>query len=166
VQFKILSKPANNLIVGYNNECNSSCNVLVGSNNKSNTPFVSVFGSNNFLSKHIKSKACLVVGHNNTSHGHSHIFGDNNYVASGLTGVHIFGSGITATSSNTFHIGHHLNVTGLINGIDLSTIQTVVNFTPTASTDTNGIVGDLTYDTSYLYIKTNNGWLRTSLSAF
>lgn len=43
---------------------------------------------------------------------------------------------------------------------------TIPNYTPTSSNDSNGKLGDLTMDDNYLYIKTNNGWKRSSLENF
>ena len=42
----------------------------------------------------------------------------------------------------------------------------VPNYTPTSSNDTYGNIGNVTSDDDYLYIKTNNGWKRTSLQSF
>jgi len=42
----------------------------------------------------------------------------------------------------------------------------IPNYTPTSSGDTYGNVGNITTDDNYLYIKTNNGWKRTSLESF
>tara|TARA_S200002703_G_scaffold24300_1_gene21088 strand:+ start:3787 stop:5751 length:1965 start_codon:yes stop_codon:yes gene_type:complete len=42
----------------------------------------------------------------------------------------------------------------------------IPNYTPTSSNDTYGNVGNITTDDDYLYIKTNNGWKRTSLQSF
>ena len=43
---------------------------------------------------------------------------------------------------------------------------TASNYTPANSQDDGGIVGQITYDTSYLYVKTANGWCRVSISSF
>ena len=37
-------------------------------------------------------------------------------------------------------------------------------YTPTSSGDTNGNIGDIAWDNTYIYIKTNTGWGRTQLS--
>mgnify|MGYP007100040337 CR=1 FL=1 len=39
-------------------------------------------------------------------------------------------------------------------------------YTPSGTTDTNGIVGDISWDTSYIYVKTSGGWKRSSLSTW
>jgi hypothetical protein len=40
------------------------------------------------------------------------------------------------------------------------------SYTPTATGDTNGNTGDVTWDDSYIYIKTSAGWKRSALSTF
>jgi len=42
----------------------------------------------------------------------------------------------------------------------------IPNYTPTSSNDSYGNIGNVTSDDDYLYIKTNNGWKRTSLQSF
>lgn len=39
-------------------------------------------------------------------------------------------------------------------------------FTPTSSADTTGVVGQLTLDNNYIYVKTATGWKRSALSSF
>lgn len=49
------------------------------------------------------------------------------------------------------------------NGIDFSATTNILNYTPSSSLDTNGNVGDISWDGTYFYWKTStNGWLRTS----
>ncbi len=40
------------------------------------------------------------------------------------------------------------------------------SYTPTGTADSNGNVGDIAWDNSYIYIKTTAGWKRTALEAF
>jgi hypothetical protein len=40
------------------------------------------------------------------------------------------------------------------------------SYTPTGTGDTNGNVGDIAWDTNYVYVKTDAGWKRTQLSTF
>ena len=42
----------------------------------------------------------------------------------------------------------------------------IPNYTPSSSNDSYGNIGNVTSDDDYLYIKTNNGWKRTSLQSF
>jgi hypothetical protein len=42
----------------------------------------------------------------------------------------------------------------------------IPNYTPTSSNDSYGNIGNVTSDDDYLYIKTNNGWKRTTLQSF
>lgn len=39
-------------------------------------------------------------------------------------------------------------------------------YTPTSTADTAGTAGDISFDNSYIYVKTSSGWLRSSLSSF
>ena len=39
-------------------------------------------------------------------------------------------------------------------------------YTPTSSADTHGVLGQITYDNTYGYIKTSAGWGRFNLTAF
>ncbi len=50
------------------------------------------------------------------------------------------------------------------NGYDQLRLRS--SYTPTGSGDTNGEIGDTAWDDNYLYIKTNSGWKRTTLSIF
>lgn len=43
---------------------------------------------------------------------------------------------------------------------------TAVSYTPTSSTDTFGVVGEIAYDNNYFYVKTSQGWKRISLTTF
>jgi hypothetical protein len=43
---------------------------------------------------------------------------------------------------------------------------TIPNFTPASSADKSGSVGDVSFDDSYMYIKTKNGWTRVALNTF
>lgn len=40
------------------------------------------------------------------------------------------------------------------------------SYTPSATGDSAGNTGDITYDGSYIYVKTGSGWLRAALSSF
>jgi hypothetical protein len=40
------------------------------------------------------------------------------------------------------------------------------NFTPKSTNDEMGMLGDAVWDDNYIYIKTNNGWKRSSLENF
>ena len=39
-------------------------------------------------------------------------------------------------------------------------------FTPSGTTDNRGVIGQLTADNDYIYIKGNDGWGRSSLETF
>jgi hypothetical protein len=40
------------------------------------------------------------------------------------------------------------------------------SFTPTGTNDASGNVGDIAWDDSYIYVKTNSGWKRSTLSTW
>lgn len=42
----------------------------------------------------------------------------------------------------------------------------IPKYTPTSSSDSNGIIGNITRDNNYLYLKTENGWKRINLESF
>lgn len=50
------------------------------------------------------------------------------------------------------------------NGFNQLRLRT--SYTPTSSADTNGNVGDFSWDGNYLYIKTSTGWKRSALTTF
>jgi hypothetical protein len=39
-------------------------------------------------------------------------------------------------------------------------------YTPTSSSDSAGLEGDVAYDNSFVYVKANGGWRRAALSTF
>lgn len=45
-------------------------------------------------------------------------------------------------------------------------IRISTTYTPTSTSDSNGNAGSMTWDDSYVYIKTSAGWKRASLSTF
>jgi len=50
------------------------------------------------------------------------------------------------------------------NGYDQLRLRS--SFTPSGSSDASGDIGDVAWDDGYIYIKTSNGWKRTSLETF
>jgi hypothetical protein len=41
-----------------------------------------------------------------------------------------------------------------------------ISYTPTSTSDSNGNIGDVSWDDSFIYLKTSAGWKRTALSTF
>jgi hypothetical protein len=70
--------------------------------------------------------------------------------SSGLWG---FGTNMTGQTSTIDILG--------TNGYDQLRLRT--SYTPTTSGDTNGNIGDISWDNNYFYIKTNTGWGRINL---
>ena len=52
---------------------------------------------------------------------------------------------------------------GQIKNFVLSGNSYTTNYTPSSSGDTSGIVGQVSYDNTFLYVKTNIGWSRITL---
>lgn len=47
-----------------------------------------------------------------------------------------------------------------------SPLRIINSFTPTGTADTTGNIGDVSWDDDYIYVKTNVGWKRSTLSTF
>lgn len=56
------------------------------------------------------------------------------------------------------------------NGIDARQIvnfaNRIYNFTPANTADASGLLNDITYDASFLYVKTDTGWKQVAISSF
>jgi hypothetical protein len=71
--------------------------------------------------------------------------------------------GGTGYLSNSTEPTSMVDVTGA-NGY--SQLRLRQSYTPTSSSDTNGSVGDVSWDNNYFYIKTSSGWKRSALETF
>lgn len=71
--------------------------------------------------------------------------------------------GGTGFLSNAANPTSSLDITG-VNGYSQFRLRT--SYTPSATSDTNGNVGDFSWDDSYFYIKTSTGWKRAALTNF
>ncbi len=76
--------------------------------------------------------------------------------------IHIQGSGTTRgnVGINTKIPTSKLDING-DNGYNQLRVRTT--YTPTSAADGNGDIGDICWDDDYFYVKTNNGWGRTTL---
>lgn len=63
----------------------------------------------------------------------------------------------TLTAGSGLHV---TNSTGTI------TLSVTTAFTPSSSADSSGTTGDITYDASFLYIKTGSGWRKVAIASF
>jgi hypothetical protein len=63
----------------------------------------------------------------------------------------------TSFSGQTFHISGSTGYNQLI-------VKTT--YTPSGTTDTNGVLGDISWDASYVYVKTAAGWKRSGLATW
>jgi hypothetical protein len=82
--------------------------------------------------------------------------------ASGTPDLYIQGSGTTRGNIgiNNETPTSKLDILGT-NGYQQLRLRT--NYTPSSTADTNGEIGDIAWDNSYLYIKTGTGWGRLAL---
>jgi len=82
--------------------------------------------------------------------------------AAGTPDLYIQGSGTTRgnVGINNETPTSKLDILGT-NGYQQLRLRT--NYTPTSTADTNGEIGDIAWDNSYLYIKTGTGWGRLAL---
>jgi len=76
--------------------------------------------------------------------------------------LYIQGSGTTKgyVGINTDSPTSKLDIVGT-QGYEQLRLRT--SYTPTTSGDTNGEIGDISWDDNYIYVKTNSGWGRSSL---
>ena len=101
----------------------------------------------------------------------------------GIPGDIIFSTGNVQPSGTTIHnlslrwtikggtgfLSNSPNPTSLVdvnatNGYSQFRLRT--SYTPASTADTNGNVGDFSWDDNYFYIKTSTGWKRSALSSF
>ena len=76
---------------------------------------------------------------------------------------------LTFTSKSSGYMGVKYNaiIPLIVESIkEIHNNPSIPNYTPTSSNDSYGNIGNVTSDDDYLYIKTNNGWKRTSLQSF
>lgn len=101
----------------------------------------------------------------------------------GVPGDINFSTGNSQLSGNTIHTmttrwiikggtGYLSNATVPTSMLDItgsngfSQLRLRTSYTPTSTSDTNGNVGDFSWDDNYFYIKTNAGWKRAPLTTF
>jgi len=102
---------------------------------------------------------------------------------SGIPGDIVFSTGTAQDSGTAIHAmtsrwwlkggtGYLSNTSAPTSSVDImgaagySQLRLRTSYTPTSSSDTNGNVGDFTWDGNYLYIKTTSGWKRSALTTF
>jgi len=76
---------------------------------------------------------------------------------------------LTFTSKSSGYMGVKYNaiIPLIVESIkEIRNNPSIPNYTPSSSNDSYGNIGNVTSDDDYLYIKTNNGWKRTSLQSF
>jgi hypothetical protein len=73
----------------------------------------------------------------------------------------VLGTGAIGRGSNTATYGNSSITSSKVFGV-----LNIASYTPSATGDTAGIQGDITWDDSYVYVKTSAGWKRSALSTF
>jgi len=118
-------------------------NVLGGKGKPYNNTFetlypVEVQGKKNFISdtaiggniigdnNNIQTKQAIILGSNNQVESDAMVFGSNNEIQAGLEGSVVFGSNITATTSNTVYVSNlQISSGGTINGTNVSGLTNI-----------------------------------------
>ena len=128
----------------------------------------SVTSGNNNIGYGYGAGSNITTGSNNTVLGYMS-FVPNATANNQLTISNIiYGTGLGAiygtVSTGNIGIGvqaplSRLDVNG-VNGYNQLRLET--SYTPTSSSDTHGNIGDVAWDTNYIYIKTSAGWKRTA----
>jgi hypothetical protein len=100
-----------------------------------------------------------------------------NCITTNLTNATAIGYNSTVNQSNSMVLGNGVINVGVGTSTPSSTVHVeglngynqfrlVTQYTPTGTTDTNGLIGDTAWDDNFIYIKTTAGWKRTGLSTF
>lgn len=94
-----------------------------------------------------------------------HVTGDVARISTGTESIYLSGGlgGRSSIGVNTLTPTSLFDINGN-NGYNQFRLRQ--SYTPTNSSDPNGNTGDISWDNNYIYIKTNLGWRRSSLTAF
>jgi hypothetical protein len=93
------------------------------------------------------------------------IIGRINITAIGMDNITLNAAG----DNNKVHLGRDTIVYGSIsvqNTLTTDDLVVVSSITPTGTADTQGVVGQITWDDDWVYVKTSVGWKRSALSTF
>ena len=97
------------------------------------------------------------------------VYSDGNLEVFGNIGIKQLGSVVSSNAVFIDYLGvRDRYITPLIveSIKEIHNNPSIPNYTPSSSNDSYGNIGNITSDDDYLYIKTNNGWKRTSLQSF
>ena len=143
-----------NSIVGYPTNVATTSAIIGGSTNDiDGAKRASIIGGNDHLIKSGSTHSAIIGGQSNDIQANSEssiiVGGQINNITSGVTNsVIIGGTNITGSADNTAYVPNLVVKTSI---------------TPSASGDTAGEVGNISYDATYAYFKTTTGWGRISL---
>ncbi len=90
-------------------------------------------------------------------------------IGNSIAGYEVEESGsIVIATTNGFSRGSNTTTIGTTatTSTQLHGILNIKTFTPSGTSDTTGIQGDISWDDSYSYVKTSVGWKRSALSSF
>lgn len=96
-----------------------------------------------------------------------------NYMLDVSGTINIDGNLFVTSSNSTVKFGNKVSIGQInatssldISGSGFSQLRLQSQFTPSATADTSGSIGDWAWDRNYVYVKTDAGWKRSALSTF
>lgn len=138
----------------------TSYNFLIGSSAGSN---FECFGDYNF--GHQQWTNAYSAGNDGFRSSYGVILGgrDNRIMTSSNYSSIISSSAVTVTAPRAIVIGLQSYTASTADTVYVPNLAVTKTFTPSSSGDTSGVIGQITWDDDYIYVKTNNGWGRTIL---
>lgn len=149
-----------------------------GSNTiRANSQYSSIIGSNigevnGSRSIIVGGESPTILGNNSVTNGgqNSNINGNNSFTGGGFTPILvgnnsaiIAGDTNSLTGNNSVIVGGNNITATQDNTAYLPKLAVTETYIPTGVTDTNGVLGEISYDGDYIYVKTASGWLKSNL---
>ena len=140
---------------GANNSISARISAIVG-------------GANNNISSGSSSGSSFIGGGsvNSITNDFSSIIGGSTNLVSGVYSSIIGGTNNTLTANRSVILGGTLITGTQQHTVYVPKLAVTETYIPTGTTDTNGVLGEISYDGSFVYVKTASGWLRSTLSTF
>lgn len=139
---------ANNVAIGYNTGATDNTDpggiTVVGATSRANLSGVAIGNAA------VAGKNAVAVGAGTSATGEGSVAIGRDWTAVSAS----------TTVNNEIKLGTALHTTKIVGRLN------VAPRTPTSSADTQGAVGDITSDDSYVYVKTSTGWKRAALAAW
>lgn len=114
-----------------------------------------------------RNNSSIIVGSNNTvNDDYSVIIGGNTNIIEGSSGLSVIVGGANNDLSGTRSVilGGNTIVGTQDDSVYVPKLIIKDNYIPTSSTDTGGEVGQVSFDTQYMYYRTPTAWSRTALN--